>query len=182
MNKLARMVLIVILSKWFTALFFFGGTFISMEAICAMSGCSRDISAAHEPPSFFTVMVRLPSEENKVVPVVLPELERYLSNHPEATLIMLGETGRSASTTWAWTAKNEGKGTQIIKALTKEDNRIDVTYRAAGRSAQPLHIEYRAPGMLFSALAFMGVITFLLGRLRERWSRDKSVVNLLNTG
>lgn len=176
MKKISIFLLTAFGSSWFLPVSFFIGTRSGMEAICWHQHCARDMAVGDAPDRLFSVMVRLPSDRNKVISVLLEELQRFLENNPDATLEMLADKGEADGGWWEYSVEFKDADRQIIHASYVDGNSISVKYQTEGHSIEPLSSKVMNSGYTFASAPF-GVLVAMLIKF---FSRRLSIK--LNTG
>ncbi|MDQ1815334.1 hypothetical protein RBA41_18700 [Massilia sp. CCM 9210] len=161
--------LLVVLGTWsLTPVVFVASTVATMKIVCYLNRCERQISSDDPVPSPFTVMVRVPAKGNRVEPVLLPDLGKFVENNREATLHLLVDKGATDDESWEYSATRDAAGLQIVEAHTLEGGRIDVRYKASHQSAQALNLNVVSPGILFFSMPIAGVFTWIFLMLVRR--------------
>lgn len=137
-------------SKWFYFVSFPVGGYAILRMACKHSECNRDIVSGDQPSDLFEIMVRVPSKNNEVTPVLLADLQAFLNKHLDATFIMLESQGSSEG--WSYEVAAGDDGRQLISATKTEGNKVSVKYIATEERFEPLSSTTISPGHLFSAM------------------------------
>lgn len=165
MKKLLLILLTVLASKWFAPIVFLTSTVAAMKIACVLQQCEREISPGDPSPPMFRVMVRLPTDGDRIKSVLLADLTQFIEKNPDSTLLLPLEKTVTNGGSWEYSAVTEKAGVQIIEAHTTDGARIDVRYRAFQHSVQPLSLKVVSQGILFVSIPIAGVLTSLFGVL-----------------
>jgi len=147
-------------STWFYLFSLPVGGYVSLKMACAYSECTRDVANGDQPSDLFEIMVRVPSKNNEVTPVLLADLQAFLSKHLDATFIMLESQGSSEGWSYEVTAGDDGR--QLISATKTEGNKVSVNYIATEKNLEPLSSTTISPGHLFSAMTLGLLFAWLI--------------------
>jgi hypothetical protein len=162
MKKIGLVLLIAAGSKWFYPVSLVAGTLLGMSAICHYNHCTRDMSKGDNPDPMFHVMMRLPSENNRVVPVLLSDVSEFTKKNPGASLSLTASEGKTEDQSWEYAVVSQGAGQQVIEARHLDSARIDVKYRVSGSSLEPLTSNVMGAGIGFLGLIIGLVITWMV--------------------
>lgn len=139
------------MSAWFYLVSVPVGGYVALKMVCVYDKCTRDIKSGDQPSDLFEIMVRVPSKNNEVTPVLLADLQVFLSKHLDATFIMLESQGLSEG--WSYEVAAGDDGRQLISATKTEGNKVSVKYIATEKNLEPLSSTTISPGHIFSAMA-----------------------------
>ena len=172
MKKFFLSLLVIIGASWFSPVSFIVGTTLSINAICYYHQCTRDMTRGDSIEPQFQVMVRLPSKDNQVSPVLFTSLKKFIEKNPDASLHMIVNEGKTVDQSWGFSVQSQTNEYQIIEARQLDDVRIDVKYRASNLSVEPLTSKVMSSGVLFSSipfgLIFAWLVCFFARQTRER--------------
>ena len=153
------------MSAWFYLVSVPVGGYVALKMVCVYDKCTRDIKSGDQPSDLFEIMVRVPSKNNEVTPVLLADLQAFLSKHLDATFIMLESQGSSEG--WSYEVTMDDDGRQLISATKTEGNKVSVKYMTKEKSFEPLSSTTISPGHLFSAM-ILGLFFAWLIRIISR--------------
>ncbi|MFZ6781189.1 hypothetical protein ACO0LD_30510 [Undibacterium sp. Ji83W] len=162
MKKFFLSMLVTIGASWFFPVSFIVGTTLSMNAICHYNHCTRDMERGDSIAPQFQVMVRLPSKDNQVFPVLFTSLKKFSEKNPDASFHVIIDEGKTVDQSWEFSVQSQTNEYQIIEARQLDDVRIDVKYRASNLSVEPLTSKVMSSGVLFSSIPFGLIFAWLV--------------------
>ena len=162
MKKIILALLIAAGSKWFYPVSLIVGTELGMSVICHYNHCGRNMSKGDAPDPMFQVMMRLPSENNRVVPVLLSDLRKFTEKNPDASPTLIASKGETDDQSWEYVVSSQGAGQQVIEARYLDSVRINVEYRVSGSSIEPLKSDVMGVGIGLLGIIIGVVFTWMV--------------------
>jgi hypothetical protein len=157
--------LLALLSTLFLLVTVFAGTRLGMEGLCALSKCAQDMRKGDAPSRYFHVIVRLPSEGNRLIAVRLDDWPDFHTQHPDSTLTLQAPTGATDDGWWYTVMSADNQNQRIRAHSSPEDPVIDVDYETHGETVKPLYSKALNVGHMFSALPVGIFLAWLMRRM-----------------
>jgi hypothetical protein len=121
---------------------------------------------------FFAVVVRHPSENNRLVPVLLSNLAAYRAAHPDSTLVLQASNGRGDG--WFYSLMPASGANQRVRFVRPGNTAIEMEYETRGETAYPLYSKATTWLYIFFGYPLGLLLAWLVNQLPQVFRRWRS--------